>query len=442
MHYPAMIFFCDLCGAANEPGTTSCVACLHPLPSGPDRSTLLHPTGWVTTPAMSDVGCAPVRASVETTIPGEFSPGMLLFGRYQLRQEIGRGGFSIVYLIEDLLAQRKQIALKRIPVRALSPSQMIDATEIYNRERQMLSYLTSVEGVPTCYGAFTDSENWYLLLEYIEGQTLEDYLRQRREGYLPELEVLEIGQQLARLLHRVHAKNIIVRDIKPANILRTPTGRLYLIDFGIARFLKPGQKKDTVPLGSPGYAAPEQYGRAQTDVRADIYGLGATLQTLLYGRDPFELVQAEPSRNPTPPSPSLQQLLNAMLVSERDQRPPTMKYVRDRLFRSSLSHARNRRRLLASFSAAVSLGLLLFIGLSLLARTLGVLSWFLFLIVLFFVAAGKASDRAPARRGSPRAFLQRIGRHVDTRLLFRCIVCSSILTIVTQTVFWIWSLTQ
>jgi serine/threonine protein kinase len=70
---------------------------------------------------------------------------------------------------------------------------------------------------------------------------------------------------------------IVLRDLKPANIMRTPTGQLYLIDLGIARYFKPGQAKDTVALGSPAYAAPEQYGKAQTTPRADIYSLGAVL---------------------------------------------------------------------------------------------------------------------------------------------------------------------
>lgn len=433
MHSSTMIFFCDLCAAANEPGTPSCVACLHPLPADPEQSVPLSPTERRTGTAL---------APLTTPIQDEFSPGMLLFGRYQLRQEIGRGGFSIVYLIEDLLAQHKQIALKRIPLRALSSRQMIDATETYNRERHILSYLTSLKGVPTCYGSFTDSENWYLLLEYIEGQTLECYLRQAQEGYLPEPEVLEIGQQLAGLLHRIHTKQIIVRDLKPANIMRTPAGKLYLIDFGIARFFRPGQKKDTKPLGSPGYAAPEQYGRAQTDARADIYGLGVTLQTLLHGRDPFEMLQAEPSRNPTPPTQAFQQLLNAMLYAQRDQRPASMEQVRKGLFRSSLSHARNRRRLLASLFAGAGLGLLLFIGLSPLARMPGAFSWFLLWVVLPLVIGEGTSDRVPASRGSLRSFWQTVDRHVDTRLLLLFIVSAFIIAVIAQIVFGIWTLTQ
>ncbi len=90
-----------------------------------------------------------------------------------------------------------------------------------------------------------------------------------------------------RYLH-THQPPIIFRDVKPANVMRTATGHLYLIDFGIARHFTPGQSRDTSALGSPGYAASEQYGKAQTTVQFDIYSLGATLQTLLTGKDPVE----------------------------------------------------------------------------------------------------------------------------------------------------------
>jgi serine/threonine protein kinase len=93
----------------------------------------------------------------------------------------------------------------------------------------------------------------------------------------------------------------------------------------------PGKSKDTTPLGSPGYAPPEQYGRAQTDQRADIYSLGATLQTMLTGLDPLELRAGEPSRNPRLPSRALRKLLDEMLSPEVAARPVSMAEVKKRL---------------------------------------------------------------------------------------------------------------
>jgi serine/threonine protein kinase len=121
--------------------------------------------------------------------------------------------------------------------------------------------------------------------------------------------------------------------VKPANIMLTPENQLYLIDFGIARTFKWGKTRDTTPLGSPGYAAPEQYGHAQTNRRADIYGLGATLQTLLTGRDPLELAAGETSRNPLAISPELRALLDEMLTPDQWKRPIDMRTIQTRLER-------------------------------------------------------------------------------------------------------------
>ena len=147
----------------------------------------------------------------------------------------------------------------------------------------MLIRFTDTPGVPRFYGHLTDQENWYLVMEYIEGKTLEERLQKAPGGYFDEATTIEIGIKLARIFFKLHSDwpPVIFRDVKPANIMLTSNGELYLIDFGIARDFKLGKVRDTTPLGSPGYAPPEQYGRAQTDRRADIYGLGATLQTLV-----------------------------------------------------------------------------------------------------------------------------------------------------------------
>jgi len=116
--------------------------------------------------------------------------------------------------------------------------------------------------------------------------------------------------------------------------MRTKTGRLYLIDFGIARTSVPGQRRDTAPLGSPAYAAPEQYGKAQTSAQTDIYGLGATLQTLLTGKDPLELAVSgeKQGRRLKRRVPSkLRPLLEQMLEPDASRRPQSMDEVKHSL---------------------------------------------------------------------------------------------------------------
>lgn len=271
----------------------------------------------------------------KSALPSEecdFQPGSMFAGRYQIKEEIGRGGFSSVYHAVDR-SEFRQVAIKRILLSQLTPRQMIDATETFNREVATLPLFQSLPGIPAYYTHLTDAENWYLITRYIEGQTLEDYLQQAPGGCLTEEETIKLGIEIANLMSSLHTHEppIIFRDLKPANVMLTPDQKLYLIDFGIARVHTPGKPKDTTPLGSPGYAPPEQYGSAQTEQRSDVYSLGATLQTLLTGRDPLELRAGESSRNPIPPSRGLHKLLDDMLASDITRRPANMARVKRRL---------------------------------------------------------------------------------------------------------------
>jgi serine/threonine protein kinase len=168
-------------------------------------------------------------------------------------------------------------------------------------------------------------------MSYIKGQTLDDYIQTLPGHRLPIKEVIKIGMQVCDVLHYLHSQRppIIFRDVKPANLMRTPKGEIYLIDFGIARRYMPERTKDTGPLGSPGYAAPEQYGLSQTTALTDIYGLGATLQTLLTGKEPYEqttatsLLSAQHSRYAR-----LRRLLDRMLEKESRKRPKHIEEVR------------------------------------------------------------------------------------------------------------------
>ena len=248
--------FCPECGAANETTDPHCNACGQPL--------------------LPDV-------SGEDT-----SRHDLLLDRYRILTTLGSGGFSSVYRALDTQSG-DIVAIKQINLRGLNAAETIDATNTFNRELSALSGLDHRQ-VPRLYHHFQDRDHWYLVLEYFDGPTLETYLEERLAGGNPLRfdEVLDLGLQLCTVLDYLHTHYppIIFRDLKPGNIIRGTDGKLFLVDFGIARHFRSGQPRDTQLLGSPGYAAPEQYGRAQTSPRSDIYSLGVLLYAMLSRSDP------------------------------------------------------------------------------------------------------------------------------------------------------------
>lgn len=337
MQQSSLEFFCEECGAANPGDATHCFACKMPLTHSPEsqsasapiKPVTIAPTPTLQVTALADSSVPGSAASLSDSLP----PGTLLQKRYKIESEIGQGGYSIVYKARDTARYRRSVTIKQINLRNLSSRQVIEATETFNRETTLLPGLKH-DGIPKFYGHFTDPEHWYLVMEYIPGQTLEEYLQKSTEkGYCSLADTLRIGIALCLILDYLHLCKppLIFRDIKPANIMLTRKRRVYLIDFGIARAYNPGKAKDTTPLGSPGYAAPEQYGRAQSDQRTDIYGLGATLQTLLTGRDPLDLRQGMPSRAPYPIPLDIQQLLDSMMDPDPNRRPPNLSVVKQRL---------------------------------------------------------------------------------------------------------------
>ena len=172
-------------------------------------------------------------------------------------------------------------------------------------------------------------------MDFIAGTTLEKRMERRKGTPLPIEEVFDIGLILCYVLAYLHNQrpSIIFRDLKPANIILPRDGRLFLIDFGIARHYKPGQTRDTIPFGSPGYAAPEQYGKAQTTPLADIYSLGAILHQLLSGSDPsqtpFRFTPLDDQQQPE--RAALNTLIQSMVRNDPTQRPSDISAVKREL---------------------------------------------------------------------------------------------------------------
>jgi serine/threonine protein kinase len=263
--------------------------------------------------------------SATGTLP---SQTLLNAGRYAIIQLIGQGGMGAVYKALDLFSlQQRVIAIKEMSQIGLSSQELREAIAAFIREAEILASLNH-PCLPRIYQQFEENGRHYLAMDFIEGVTLEQHWRtDLQSGKLMSVKsILNIGIQLCAVLDYLHIQQppIIFRDLKPANIMLTPQGKVYLIDFGIARFFRPGQTKDTVALGSPGYASPEQY-RNVTSPQSDIYSLGVVLHQLLTGNDP--------SLNPfhfksfSINIPLLEGLVIQMVKGDKALRPASMKEV-------------------------------------------------------------------------------------------------------------------
>ncbi len=325
------MMYCDACGAANEPMAEQCFACQQTF-----VEENIEGVESAQSPAANDI------ENSETATDSRLAPGTLLEGRYKIVQEVGTGGFGSVYRAIDTLVANRHVAIKEIRLQGLKPNEVIDATDTFNREANILSELKH-PNLPRIYDSFTAPEHWYLVMDFITGETLETYL-DKTGGRLLADEVLEIGIQLCTVLDYLHTRQtpVIFRDLKPTNIMITAYKQVYLIDFGAARYFKPGRTKDTIAFGSPGYAAPEQYGRSQTTARSDIYSLGATLHEALTGKDPgetpfkFTFTQGTGATIPA----DLEDLILRMVEMDASKRPASAKVVKEELQRISMHHLR------------------------------------------------------------------------------------------------------
>jgi hypothetical protein len=243
-----------------------------------------------TTPAVQ-------QSDTHQTTPGEgeprkFAVGDLLAGRYRIVRELGEGGMGVVYLAHDEELGR-DVALKAVRKGLDDPGQALarlkrEASLQAGLNHPNIATLHDVvwaDGVPT------------LVMELVEGGTLQDRLQDRRP--LPVTEVLELAAQLAGALEAAHAKGVVHRDLKPANLKLTPEGRLKVLDFGLAVARSPGGTAEagaagggplSLPgaiMGTPAYMSPEQASGGTADQRADLWAFGCVLFEMLSRRRAF-----------------------------------------------------------------------------------------------------------------------------------------------------------
>ncbi len=259
-------------------------------------------------------------------------PGSLLAGRYQVERLLGEGAAGTVWFVRDTRQKGSTWALKELDFSTVPLDERDEARKLFDREAAILVRL-SHPYLPRVVDRFHLDEREYLVMERVEGPTLEHIYRTQKS--LQENEVAGWGAQVCEVLDYLHSLDppVIYRDLKPANVMvMVRGGAIKLVDFGIARAMSTGKAGDTTAYGTPGYAPPEQYmGRAVP--QSDLYALGATLYQLLTRVEPrpFDF-EHRPARSVNPDiSPGMGDLLDHLLAVESADRPATAREVQERL---------------------------------------------------------------------------------------------------------------
>ncbi|WZE73889.1 Stk1 family PASTA domain-containing Ser/Thr kinase [Macrococcus sp. CCM 2573] len=208
--------------------------------------------------------------------------GTIVSERYKLLKYIGGGGMSSVYLAQDIILDQK-VAVKIINIPHVDVER---AVQRFQREVQNATTL-SHPNIVKVLDVDEDERHYYLVMEYIEGPTLHEYIQQH--GPLSPEEAVFFTKQILRGIEHAHSYRIVHRDIKPQNILMTDNKELKISDFGIARALSETAMTQTNHImGSVHYLSPEQAKGIRTDESSDIYSIGIVLFEMLTGHPPFE----------------------------------------------------------------------------------------------------------------------------------------------------------
>ncbi len=285
-------------------------------------------------------------------------PGTLLNQRYEILAVVGQGGMGTVYKAEHVRLH-SIVAVKEIRGTGAEGAEKRQELEACEHEAQFLVRLNHTH-LPKVTDAFIENDNFYLIMEFIEGVTLDSRLASAGGAPVDVLQGVEWGLQIADVLAYLHSQEppIIFRDLKPSNVMVQPDGAIKLIDFGIARHFQEGASKDTSLLGSVGYSPPEQFGKGQTDQRSDVYAFGATLHHLITGRDPaltpFKFAPANKLNLQVPDS--LANLLEMCLSIEPKDRPQSINVAAVQLLRAREELVQRRAQAVAQQAALNAVG--------------------------------------------------------------------------------------
>ncbi|MGE0711019.1 MAG: protein kinase [Planctomycetota bacterium] len=287
--------------------------------------------------ARSRAGAASGRAPAAATS----LVGGVLEGRYRVERELARGGMGVVYLAHDQRLDRP-VALKQMLVGQATAADV----ERFQREARAVARLQH-PGIVRVYDVFAAGGSWFMTMDFIEGESLQDRLA--RAGRLPPREAAGLVRQVAGAMAYAHEQGVLHRDLKPHNVLVDRRGTPLVTDFGLAKLDQtpdlpaapraPQAERAAASLtqtgqlmGTPAFMPPEQADgdKARVDARADVYSLGATLYALLCGRPPFEgdsLVSlltklfSEPPRPPRALNPAVDPALEALCLRCLEKEP-------------------------------------------------------------------------------------------------------------------------
>ena len=263
----------------------------------------------------------------------------VLGGRYRLARRVGSGGMASVYEGEDIHLGR------RVAIKVLHPQYEADAGAVSRFEREARSVARLVHpGIVAVYDVGYDGDRHFIVMEYVEGQSVKELLR---GGPLSVDRTIDVGAQVARALDYAHQLGVVHRDVKPHNILLTPDGAAKLVDFGIALARDVASLTDGgAILGTAHYLAPEQARGEPATSASDLYQLGVVLYEMATGRPPFEgenaidIARQHLALEPLPPSrlnsripPFLERAILHGMSKDPAQRPPTGAHLSRELLR-------------------------------------------------------------------------------------------------------------